>query len=179
MIKTFIFISILLFSCNKDKHIKHYTLLKLDVVTKNQDLIKQNDKKSFNWEVPDNWIEGKKSSMRLATYSIPYNGKVADVSITNFLGDGGGLLQNVNRWRKQLGLDPVSKKKIEQMIEIKESKLGDYKYIKIINKKNKNLAFLCSIIQIENSTIFVKLNTTIEGVEIFENQFINFCSSFN
>jgi len=178
MIKTFIFISILLFSCNKDKHIKHYTLLKLDVVTKNQDLIKQNDKKSFNWEVPDNWIEGKKSSMRLASYSIPYDGELADVSISNFSGDGGGLQQNINRWRKQLELEPLSFEMIEKMIEVKKSNLGNYKFIKIINTDNKDSAFLCSIMQIENSTIFIKLNATLMGAEKLESQFIDFCSSF-
>ena len=117
--------------------------------------------------------------MRLASYSIPYNDEVADVSITNFSGDGGGLLQNVNRWRKQLGLDSITDKKLDQIIEIKKSKLGNYSYIKIVNKENEGSAFLCSIIQIENSTIFIKLNSTVQGIELLENEFINFCSSFN
>ena len=117
--------------------------------------------------------------MRLASYSIPYDGKVADVSITNFSGDGGGLLLNINRWRKQLGLEAISIEVLENNIEVKKSNLGNYKYIKIINVNNKDIAFLCSIMQIENNTIFVKLNSTIEGVQLLENEFINFCSSFN
>ena len=175
----YIILLVCLFSCNQDKHIKRYSITKLEEVSKNKNFSKNNIKKSFNWIVPDYWTEGKKSSMRLASYSIPYDGKVADVSITNFSGDGGGLLLNINRWRKQLGLEAISIEVLENNIEVKESNLGNYKYIKIINVNNKDTAFLCSIMQIENNTIFVKLNSTIEGVQLLENEFINFCSSFN
>ena len=175
----YIILLISLFSCNKDKYIKRYSIPKLEKSNDSISFPENKVNKSFNWVVPDNWIEGKKSSMRLASYSIPYNDEVADVSITNFSGDGGGLLQNVNRWRKQLGLDSITDKKLDQIIEIKKSKLGNYSYIKIINKENQDSAFLCSIIQIENSTIFIKLNSTVQGIEILENEFINFCSSFN
>ena len=175
----YIILLVCLFSCNQDKHIKKYSIPKLKKVDKSNLFSEDKVKKSFNWLVPENWNEGIKSSMRLASYSIPYNDKVADVSITNFSGDGGGLLQNINRWRKQLGLKAITNKNLKEMIELKESKLGNYKYIKIINKENKDTAFLCSIIQIDNSTIFIKLNSTIEGTKILENEFINFCSSFH
>jgi len=45
----------------------------------------------------------------LAEYSIPgANGTKAEVNVAVLSGDGGGLLSNVNRWRGQLGLAPIS-----------------------------------------------------------------------
>ena len=46
--------------------------------------------------------------MRLASFNAPYGNGIADISVTNFSGDGGGLKANVNRWRKQLGMEPQS-----------------------------------------------------------------------
>ncbi|SVC98163.1 uncharacterized protein METZ01_LOCUS351017, partial [marine metagenome] len=126
----------------------------------------------------DNWIEGDKSSMRLASFNATYNSGIADVSITNFSGDGGGLKANVNRWRKQLGLQPQSEEMINKSMLIKTSKLGKYKLIKIQNDSNQESAFLCSIIEIKNSTIFVKMKASLDGINQLENEFIEFCSSF-
>ena len=174
----YIFILTLVLSCNNDKHVKYYKIPKFKEVSKNQDFIIEDSQLSFTWDVPKNWVIGKKSSMRLASYSIPYNNLFADVSVTNFSGDGGGIEQNVNRWRKQLNLEPQSIEIIERNIQNKKSDLGNYKFLKIINPTNEESAFLCSIITVKNSTIFVKLNATVSGVDKLENQFLEFCSSF-
>ena len=56
--------------------------------------------------------------------------------------------------------------------------LGDYKLIKIINEKEPSSAFLCSIIEIKNSTVFVKMNASVNGIDQLKEEFIAFCSSF-
>ena len=178
MKKLYIFVFILALSCNDDKHIKYYKIPKLNVVNKNQDFKIEDSQLSFTWDVPKNWVIGKESSMRLASYSIAYDNLFADVSVTNFSGDGGGIEQNVNRWRRQLNLEPQSIELIEKDIQNKKSDLGNYKFLKIINPTNEESAFLCSIITVKNSTIFVKLNATASGVDKLENQFLEFCSSF-
>ena len=48
----------------------------------------------------------------------------ANVSMTVLQGDGGGLLGNVNRWRDQLGLEPVEEKDLKDMLKPVEA-LGD------------------------------------------------------
>ena len=108
MKKLYIFVFILALSCNDDKHIKYYKIPKLKVVNKNQDFKIEDSQLSFTWNVPSNWVIGKESSMRLASYTIAYDNLFADVSVTNFSGDGGGVEQNVNRWRRQLNLEPQS-----------------------------------------------------------------------
>lgn len=176
---TYILAFVLVFSCSEDRYVKHYIIPKLVIVDEvKNELSSNNDMKAFSWDVPENWMTGKKSSMRLASYSIPYDETMADVSITNFSGDGGGIEQNINRWRKQLNLQSLSIEDIENLIINKSSKLGNYKFIRIINSDNKNSAFLCSIMQVENSTIFIKLNASFTGVQKLEPQFLDFCSSF-
>ena len=46
--------------------------------------------------------------MRLASFEVPYSTGSGDLSIMELSGSGGGLEANVNRWRGQIGLDPVS-----------------------------------------------------------------------
>ncbi|MCG3147661.1 MAG: hypothetical protein PCFJNLEI_01101 [Verrucomicrobiae bacterium] len=65
------------------------------------------------WEVPAGWQPGKPSSMRRATYIVKgADDKTAELAVTVFPGDVGGLVANVNRWRGQLGLPPATPEEI-------------------------------------------------------------------
>src|SRR5260221_9170958 len=55
------------------------------------------------WTVPPGWKERRLSEMRLASFKAEgSNGEPADISISSFPGDAGGLGSNVNRWRGQV-----------------------------------------------------------------------------
>jgi hypothetical protein len=61
------------------------------------------------WTIPAGWQEGPLAQFLVAKYIIAgAAGAQASVNVSSLAGDGGGLLPNVNRWRKQLGLDPVT-----------------------------------------------------------------------
>lgn len=63
----------------------------------------------LTWTAPANWVAKPVSAMRKGSYSISgADGAVADLSITAFPGDVGGEVANVNRWRGQLQLPPLS-----------------------------------------------------------------------
>ncbi|MEZ6185897.1 MAG: hypothetical protein R3F62_12920 [Planctomycetota bacterium] len=57
------------------------------------------------WDaLPEGWAQAAEPGrMRLATIRAGE----AELAVTRFPGDVGGLLQNVNRWRRQIGLAPV------------------------------------------------------------------------
>jgi hypothetical protein len=63
----------------------------------------------LEWTAPAQWKSKPASSMRKASYAVggerEGNG---DLAITAFPGDVGGDLANVNRWRGQLQLPPIS-----------------------------------------------------------------------
>ena len=180
MINIFLVVLFCLFySCDNNQYINTYKLPKTNSVSINRSSSEDINKKTpFSWDIPAKWNESNKSSMRLASFSASYIDGLADISITSFSGQGGGILANVNRWRKQLGLNPAPLNQINNSIVIKKSELGNYKLIKIINEKEPSSAFLCSIIEIKNSTVFVKMNASVNGIDQLEEEFIAFCSSF-
>jgi len=177
----YILIILLLFnySCDKDSHIRKYTLEKpkKNVKTNNPATIKTINKK-FSWEAPLNWVVGEKTSMRIGSYKIPYSNGYGDLSITNFQGDGGGLEANINRWRKQINLNPLTLKEISEEAIYGKCSLGPYKLFRIINKEDPSVAFLCSVISSESSTVFLKVNIAEDGILEIEKQFIDFISTF-
>jgi hypothetical protein len=57
----------------------------------------------LQWTVPADWKVTPGNAMRKGSYAVGG----AEVAVTAFPGDVGGVLANVNRWRGQAGLDPV------------------------------------------------------------------------
>jgi hypothetical protein len=73
------------------------------------------------WDVPTGWQEQPASAMRLATFRVTgENAAKADVSVIKLAGDAGGVLANVNRWRSQLGLQPVDQAGLEPLLTTRE-----------------------------------------------------------
>jgi hypothetical protein len=63
----------------------------------------------LKWIAPAGWQEKTGVGMRKATFSISgANGTTAELAVTAFPGDVGGDLANLNRWRGQLALPPVT-----------------------------------------------------------------------
>jgi hypothetical protein len=63
----------------------------------------------LTWTAPPGWRVKPASAMRKGSYAVPGEGGAeADFSITAFPGDVGGELANVNRWRGQVQLPPLS-----------------------------------------------------------------------
>jgi hypothetical protein len=60
------------------------------------------------WTAPAGWVEEKGNAQREATLKFGSEEPKFEVTISRLQGDGGGLLANVNRWRDQLGLEPVA-----------------------------------------------------------------------
>jgi len=70
-----------------------------------------------SWTLPEGWQEQPGSGMRYATISVPGEGKPLDLSVIPLPGAGGAgeqgstekyVLDNVNRWRTQLNLKPIT-----------------------------------------------------------------------
>jgi hypothetical protein len=78
-------------------------------------------------KVPPGWQEKAPGPMITAAYGIEEAGGSADVTITHFQGDVGGEEANVTRWRRQLGLPPVSSAEMGssvQQVEVNGRKAG-------------------------------------------------------
>ncbi|MBM3831978.1 MAG: hypothetical protein FJ403_01640 [Verrucomicrobia bacterium] len=71
-----------------------------------------------NWNVPKGWIEKPASGMRVGSFSIRGpDGQEADVSIIPLGGRAGSELENINRWRGQIGLEPVPAEQLSALTQ--------------------------------------------------------------
>ncbi|MCC6699209.1 MAG: hypothetical protein IT365_26530 [Candidatus Hydrogenedentes bacterium] len=61
----------------------------------------------FEWSVPEGWTEAPSSQMRLVNL-VPGGDSRAECYLTVLPGSGGGVEANVNRWRNQMSLEPLS-----------------------------------------------------------------------
>ena len=61
----------------------------------------------FAWSVPEGWTEAPSSQMRLVNL-VPGGDPRAECYLTVLPGSGGGVEANVNRWRNQMSLEPLS-----------------------------------------------------------------------
>jgi hypothetical protein len=64
---------------------------------------------SATWTAPPGWERQLDKPMRVATYRAGTDDSAAELIITRFApGQAGGLLDNINRWRGQVGLEPIA-----------------------------------------------------------------------
>jgi hypothetical protein len=68
------------------------------------------------WTVPAGWQQGKASSVRRGSFNVKGpNGLSAEIAVTAFPGDVGGMLANINRWRSQIGLGPITADQVDAL----------------------------------------------------------------
>jgi len=73
--------------------------------------------------LPEGWTVGPPNAMRKGSWTIAGpNGTKAELAVTVFPGNVGGLTANVNRWRGQLGLPPAAEADI--LAAAKPGKVG-------------------------------------------------------
>ncbi|NDC82800.1 hypothetical protein EB093_03940 [bacterium] len=70
----------------------------------------------FHVKLPDHWAPVAPGPMRLAQYEIGNGDHQVVVTVTTLPGDAGGSVSNVNRWRGQLQLSPLSDAEMRQSI---------------------------------------------------------------
>ncbi len=64
---------------------------------------------SLSWTAPAQWTAKPLGPMRKGSFAVKSaDGAEADLSITSFPGNTGGLFANLNRWRGQLALPPLA-----------------------------------------------------------------------
>lgn len=72
--------------------------------------------KEVEWKVPAGWKEIPASSMRVGSFlAKASNGQDADISVIPLSGEAGGDLPNINRWRGQINLTPISEAELPQI----------------------------------------------------------------
>lgn len=96
----------------------------------------------FQFTTPSGWGQGKASSMRKASLAVGTGKEAADVSVFEFPAAANDLLQNVNRWRDQVGLKEISAEELQKTS--KKIDVGDAagEYVELIGEKQTILGVM-------------------------------------
>src|SRR5690606_17148097 len=68
----------------------------------------------LKYSAPDEWKPGQKSVMRVAAFEVTDDDRKVEVTV---IPAGGNVLDNVNRWRQQVGLDNWSEDELQSASE--------------------------------------------------------------
>jgi hypothetical protein len=90
----------------------------------------------IHYDTPSGWTLRPAGAMSVATLSATRGADSAEITVTPFAGAAGGLLSNVNRWRGQLHLAPVTEEQLRK--EIREISVagGPAQYVDLLGAEN-------------------------------------------
>lgn len=131
------------------------------------------DTASADAGLPKTWKEVPATTMLRAKYAVQNDKGTAEVTVSSFPGNVGGLTANVNRWRAQMGLPPAGEAEIRKstspvLIGNVEATLVD-----ISNEKTKK-RLLTVMLPKDGNTWFYKLTGEAEAVAAERDALIKF-----
>lgn len=98
------------------------------------------DKPQIKWQLPAGWTEVPPSAMRYASFNAGAHEDKVDISIVMFPGDGGSDIENVNRWRGQIGLPPMSEAAVTSQLTTLKADDATFAAIDIAGANARTLA---------------------------------------
>jgi hypothetical protein len=134
------------------------------------------------WMKPDSWTEKALSEMRLGSFQVAgTNGETADVSVTAFPGDAGGVESNVNRWREQvhqpaLEGDQLAQSWHEETVDGVPTIIVDLQTPTGVEKAS---AILGAVMRTAERTWFVKMTGSPDLLKAQKDNFLRFVHSFH
>ena len=131
----------------------------------------------IKWETPDGWQEVPASSMRYASFNAqgPNGGKV-DISIVTFPGEGGSDADNVNRWRRQIGLEPLDDKQMKTLISPINAGETEFSTLDMTGGDSRVIA---AWTRRDGRSWFFKMSGPGRAVEAQKSKFFDFLRSVN
>lgn len=140
----------------------------------------------LTYTTPEGWKEEPASTMRDINLSFGPNGE-GECYVARLPGEGGGLLANVNRWRQQMGAEPLAE---EEVAELPEKPLfgqpakfisveGDFSAGMGSAQTQPDYKMLGLILASDAGAVFVKMTGPKELVDENEEAFDTFTQSID
>lgn len=128
---------------------------------------------SPKWTAPKEWKSLPVSGMRFASFEAgDASGAPADISVMSLPGDSGGDLSNVNRWRQQVGLPPVTDTDLNSQVKPVGS-AG----MKLVDLAGAEKRMMAGWVRNGDQTWFFKLTGSPSVVEAEKERFLAFLGS--
>ena len=130
------------------------------------------DAAPLHWETPQGWQELAPTGIRLGNFLVSEGDNRAEVSIFSFPGNAGTELDNVNRWRGEIALEPITEKELSS----ENVSVGD-ETAKLYDMPGKELQTIAVILPRGNSSWFFKMRGDKEIVSKNKSKFVALLNS--
>jgi hypothetical protein len=134
-----------------------------------------------NWQVPAGWQEIAGGPFLMAKFSVGSGANpLATVNVSMSPGEGGGLSMNVNRWRGQLGLAPLSDSDLTKQVTSVDTPGGKAMFIDMTGadaKTGQKARMVAAVVPQASQTWFYKLMGNEQIVEHEKDAFAKFVQS--
>jgi hypothetical protein len=128
----------------------------------------------IHWTTPPGWEELAPTSMRVGNFLVTKGDKKAEVSILQFPGNVGTELDNVNRWRGEIGLKPIDEKEVSSQTVAIGRATG-----KLYDLPGATLSTIAAILKKGNTSWFFKMRGDKEIVSESKETFTEFLKSIS
>ncbi|MFN0241975.1 MAG: hypothetical protein ACKVWV_03715 [Planctomycetota bacterium] len=136
----------------------------------------QGSASGLRWTVPAGWTRTPERATRVVSYAVDAE-RETECYVTVLAGDAGGLLANVNRWRKQIGLDEHTAERTASYETI--TMLGGEAHVVEFTSADGKGLLLGALYFAPERSVFVKLNGPSERVAAQREAFRAFCRSID
>jgi hypothetical protein len=127
------------------------------------------------WKVPAGWKEAPVTTMLLARFMA--DGE-AEITVSAFPGEVGGLPANVNRWRRQIGLDPVPDAEAVALLSAVTTADGEGWVVELSGTiEGLPARMVGAILPRGNRTWFYKMSGDVDAVQAAREEFLDFMKS--
>ncbi|HXE42360.1 MAG TPA: hypothetical protein VN516_04980 [Candidatus Baltobacteraceae bacterium] len=140
----------------------------------------ENSTSPLTWKTPEGWTEVPPTELRLASFKINKDGKMADVSVIPLGAMAGTDEANVNRWRGQVGLSAVTSDELQksaQNVEIGGQPAQLYDVVGTNPGSGDKTRILGAILHRADSTWFFKMTGDGDLAETQKPAFVEFLKS--
>jgi len=136
---------------------------------------------ALEWEAPAGWVKAPDRAMRLVTYTSVSG--ASECYISALPGAAGGMEANLNRWRGQMGQEPLSSEAIAALpkVEVLGQALplieisGDF--TDMAGTVHENQTLLGVVYPMGIQTLFVRMTGPEADMQAERENFIAFCQS--
>ncbi len=180
------FVGLVLFSSCRDPKIRNYQIAKEPIAKPPAGMTAPTAASAppaIHWQKPDAWQEQKGKSMRVGSFLVgETNGVKTELAVTTFPGDVGGDFANVNRWRGQIQLPPITEAELPAAITSFDLPAGKFQLVDLtsteplLDGKHKARILGAWLKQAER-TWFFKMNGDAETVGAQREALITFLRS--
>ncbi|MEP6820791.1 MAG: hypothetical protein ABI946_00415 [Chthoniobacterales bacterium] len=134
----------------------------------------------LQFTLPPGWKEKPLTPMRVASFNVTApNGKQVDISVVSLVGEAGGDLANVNRWREQVKLPPIEEAALQQSAEHVEENGHDFLVVDLasaepIGEPAEKQRIIAAILDDKGRSWFIKMTGEEAAVASQKSAFADF-----